>query len=139
LIHGLHVPGVNLVHLLKRHLGHLVLLRAGPLPPIAEEIIIGYIGELGRHPEIIAQTIEVSNRAKLSAVRPIKAKLARLDKEFLDASREVQSCVEAAKKKGAGTSQMPSSRRPKPLRRGGTNWTSSGRSCGLTCSIESRW
>ena len=67
-----------------------------------EEIIVGYIGELGRHPEIIAETIEVSNRAKVSALRPIKAKLVRLDKEFQDVAKDVQSCVEAAKKKGAG-------------------------------------
>jgi site-specific DNA recombinase len=67
-----------------------------------EDIIVGYIGELGRHPEIIAATIEASNRAKIAAVRPIKAKLARMDKEFLDVSSDVQSCVEAAKKKGAG-------------------------------------
>lgn len=66
-----------------------------------EDVIVGYIGELGRHPEIIESTVAASNRAKLSSLRPLKAKLAALEKECKNLAEQIQSCVETVKKKGA--------------------------------------
>jgi hypothetical protein len=44
-----------------------------------EELILGYLGEIGRHPEIIEASICASNDAKIKAVRPLKSKLASLN------------------------------------------------------------
>lgn len=66
-----------------------------------EKLIIGYIGELGRHPEIIQATVQASNEAKKKSIRPLKSQLAALDKRHRELSEAVNNCVETAKKKGA--------------------------------------
>ena len=43
-------------------------------------MIIGYLGEIGRHPEIIEAAVRGSNEAKTKALRPLKSKFAELEK-----------------------------------------------------------
>jgi site-specific DNA recombinase len=66
-----------------------------------EKLIIGYIGELGRHPEIIQATVKASNEAKKKSIRPLRSQLAVLEKRYRELSEAVNNCVEAAKRKGA--------------------------------------
>jgi hypothetical protein len=73
--------------------------------------VIGYIAEIGRHPEIIESAVRTSKKEKLKAIRPLKSKLAELDSRYRTLSREVKSCVEAAKKSRLSTSLTNSSRK----------------------------
>jgi hypothetical protein len=66
-----------------------------------EELILGYLGEIGRHPEIIEASIRASNDAKIKAVRPLKSKLAELERRHRELSEAVRNCVEVVKHKGA--------------------------------------
>ena len=66
-----------------------------------EDLILGYLGEIGRHPEIIEAAVRASNEAKTKAVRPLKAKLADLERRHRELSEGVQNCVEVGKRKGA--------------------------------------
>ena len=65
-----------------------------------EALVIGYVAEIGKHPEVIKETITVSNQQKKKSLRPLKKKLAELDKEYVKAAEAVQNCIELAKHKG---------------------------------------
>ncbi|MFC1497166.1 recombinase family protein [Verrucomicrobiota bacterium] len=66
-----------------------------------EDLIIEYVGEIGRHPEVIKQTVKSSNTTKTKSLRPMKSKLSQLEKQHLKLSQQVRNCIETAKKKGA--------------------------------------
>lgn len=66
-----------------------------------EDLIINYLGEIGRHPEIIEAAVRASNEAKTKALRPLKSKLAALDRRQRALSEAVRNCIETVKEKGA--------------------------------------
>jgi hypothetical protein len=68
-----------------------------------DDLILGYLGEIGRHPEIIEAAIKTSNEEKVKALRPLKSRLAELDRRHRELSAAVQNCVEAVKRKGANS------------------------------------
>ena len=75
-------------------------VRSIPARPF-DDLIISYIGEIGRHPEIIEAAIKASNEEKIRALRPLKSKLTELDRQHRKLSVAIQNCVETAKLKGA--------------------------------------
>lgn len=75
-------------------------LRSIPARPF-EELIVGYLGEIGRHPEVIASALKASNEEKTKSLRPLRSKLAEMDKRIRHLSCEIQNCVDTAKSKGA--------------------------------------
>jgi site-specific DNA recombinase len=68
-----------------------------------EDLMIGYLGEIGKHPEIIEAAVKASNEEKLRALRPLKSKLAELENRHRELSKSVRNCVEVGKKKGANS------------------------------------
>ena len=66
-----------------------------------EDLIIGYIGEIGKHPDIIQATIKAADETKSKGVKPLKAKLAELDRRFEQLSLAVKNFMDTAKKAGA--------------------------------------
>jgi site-specific DNA recombinase len=66
-----------------------------------EDLIIGYISEIGRHPDIIRRTVSTSNREKMKSVRPLRSQLAEREKRLKELTEAVATCIEAAKAKGA--------------------------------------
>jgi DNA invertase Pin-like site-specific DNA recombinase len=66
-----------------------------------EDLIIGYLGEIGRHPEVISAAVQASNQAKQKAVRPLRSKLAGLEKCHRELSEAMRNCIETVKKRGA--------------------------------------
>ena len=66
-----------------------------------EDLIIGYISEIGRHPDIIGRTVAASNREKMKSVRPLRSRLAERERRLKELSEAVTTCIEAAKAKGA--------------------------------------
>ena len=68
-----------------------------------EDLIISYLGEIGRHPEIIEAAVQASNQEKQKSIRPLKARLADLERQHRTLSESVRNCVEAVKKKGVNT------------------------------------
>lgn len=66
-----------------------------------EDLIIGYISEIGRHPEIIRRTVSASNREKMKSARPLRSRLAEREKRLKELTEAVATCIEAAKAKGA--------------------------------------
>jgi DNA invertase Pin-like site-specific DNA recombinase len=75
-------------------------VRSIPARPF-DDLIIRYLGEIGRHPDVIEASIKASNEEKLKALRPLKSKLAELDRRYRELSAAVQNCIETAKRKGA--------------------------------------
>jgi hypothetical protein len=81
------------------------------------------LAEVGRHPEVIAAALKAANDDKAKSLRPLRSKMAEVDKRIRVLSSEVQNCVEAAKRKGAQhigedflaePSEMPGSPLPDP-------------------------
>ena len=66
-----------------------------------EDLIISYLGEIGRHPEVIEAAVQASNEEKQKAIRPLKAKMAELERRYRALSESVRNCIELGKKKGA--------------------------------------
>ncbi len=77
-------------------------VRSIPARPF-EDLIIRYLGEIGRHPEIIEEAVRASNEEKTRALRPLRSKLAELEKRHRELAEDVSSCIEAVKKKGANS------------------------------------
>ena len=65
-----------------------------------DDLIVGFLSELGKHPDIIKVTLRASNEAKQKALRPLKSKFAKYRKRHEVLSREMKSCLEFAKEKG---------------------------------------
>ncbi len=59
------------------------------------------IGEIGKHPDIIEATIKAADEAKKKGVKPLKTKLAELDRQFDKLSVAVKNFMDTAKKEGA--------------------------------------
>ena len=66
-----------------------------------EDLIVNYIGEIGKHTEIIEAAVSASNAEKVKSIRPMKSKLAELERKHRELSDAVQVCIEAAKRRGA--------------------------------------
>lgn len=65
-----------------------------------EDLIIQYIGQIGKHPDLIDAAIRSANEAKNKSIKPLKSKLAELDRRYTELSDAVRTYVEAAKKRG---------------------------------------
>ena len=70
-----------------------------PVRPF-EDLIIGYIGQIGENPEIIEATVRAANETKNKSIKPLKAKLDKLDKRHAELAEGMKQCIAAAKKKG---------------------------------------
>lgn len=66
-----------------------------------EDLILGFIGELAKHPAMIKETLAASTDAQMKSVRPLKTKLAALQKTHKNVADAVRTCIESAKAKGA--------------------------------------
>lgn len=66
-----------------------------------EDLILGFIGELAKQPAMIKETMAASLEAQLKAVRPMKSKLAALQKKHKTLAESVRTCIESAKARGA--------------------------------------
>lgn len=75
-------------------------IRNIPVRPF-EQLIVRYIGEIGKHPEIIRAAVSDANRTKNKAIKPLQAKLAELDRRYAELSREINNFMETAIKAGA--------------------------------------
>ncbi len=71
-----------------------------PVRPF-EDLIIRYIGEIGKHPEIIKAAVLDANATKNKGIKPLKAKLVLLDRRFDELSKAVNNFMETAKRQGA--------------------------------------
>lgn len=75
-------------------------VRSIPARPF-EKLILGYLGAIGRHPDVIASALKASNDDKSKSLRPLRSKLAEVEKRIRLLSTEIRNCVEAAKRRGA--------------------------------------
>lgn len=66
-----------------------------------EDLIVNYIGEIGKHPEIIEAAVKASNEEKIKSIRPLKSKLAKLERKHRELADAVRNCNETVKRKGA--------------------------------------
>ncbi len=72
-------------------------LRSVPARPL-EKIVVELIGELGRNPAIIKKSIAASNSQKQKSLRPLKKKLAELNKRHGEISSQLRHYLELAGK-----------------------------------------
>tara|TARA_R100000027_G_scaffold9275_4_gene6697 strand:- start:31966 stop:33822 length:1857 start_codon:yes stop_codon:yes gene_type:complete len=72
-------------------------LRSVPARPL-EKIVVDLIGELGQHPTIIEKSIAQSNSQKQKSLRPLKKKLAELNKRHGEISAQLRRYLELAGK-----------------------------------------
>lgn len=63
-----------------------------------EDFIIKLLAELGKHPDVVKATAEAAKREHQEAVKPFEAKLRRVTKELDEASKEVASLIDMAKR-----------------------------------------
>lgn len=75
-------------------------VRSIPARPF-EDLIIGYLGEIGRHPEIIEATVKAATDAKTTAIRPMKSELAEIERRIKKLFPEIANLTEAARKMGS--------------------------------------
>lgn len=66
-----------------------------------EGLIVSYIGEIGRHQEVIDAAVRASNEEKTKAIRPLRTKLAELQRRHRELSEAVRNCIETVKRKDA--------------------------------------
>jgi DNA invertase Pin-like site-specific DNA recombinase len=66
-----------------------------------EEFVVKVVGEIGKHPEVIASTLAASKTEGSKSIRPLKKKAAKLEKEFRIVCEELKTCVDVVKKQGA--------------------------------------
>jgi hypothetical protein len=59
-------------------------------------LLIEFVGKLGEHPSVINATLAAAN-AKLQFLRPLKSKLAELEKLHRRLTGELETCVDAVK------------------------------------------
>ncbi len=72
-------------------------LRSVPARPL-EKIVVELIGELGQNPAIIKKAIAASNSQKQKSLRPLKKKLAELNKRHGEISAQLRHYLELAGK-----------------------------------------
>jgi len=87
-------------HVVKEGVQAPCLVRSLPAREF-EDLILGFIGELAAQPALIKETMAVAVEAQTKAVRPMKSKLATLQKKHKDLAEAVRTCIESAKVKGA--------------------------------------
>lgn len=63
-----------------------------------EEFILKLLKELGQHPDVIQVTTAAAQKENKRAVQPYEVKLKEISKELDDASQEVKSLIDLAKK-----------------------------------------
>lgn len=61
------------------------------------------IGEFGKNPSLIKQTIQASKKNKTKSVRPLKSRLQELKAELRQACAEIANCLKLARTKGSGS------------------------------------
>ena len=66
-----------------------------------EEFVIKVIGEIGKHPDVIASTLAAAKIESSKSIKPLLKKAAKKDKEYRKVCADLQTCVELAKKQGA--------------------------------------
>ena len=90
-------PGVqSLIAAVKRRAGTHCSVRHIPAEPF-EKLLIEFVGKLGEHPSVIKATLAASANAKLQSLRPLKSKLAELEKLHRRLTGELETCVDAVK------------------------------------------
>lgn len=74
-------------------------VRSIPAKPF-ESCIINYIGQIGRHPEVIEAAVAAANAEKVKSIKPLKAELAKVEERCQGVSVQLKHCIEATKKMG---------------------------------------
>ena len=60
-----------------------------------EEFVVKVIGEFGKHPEIIAATLEATKKECGKSIRPAKKRLAKTEADYAKAAAEMKTCAKA--------------------------------------------
>ena len=76
------------------------LVRNIPVRPF-EQLIVRYLGEIGKHPEIIKAVVADANAIKNKGIKPLKAKLHELDRQYDELSKAVKNFMDTARRDGA--------------------------------------
>ncbi len=63
-----------------------------------DDFVIQILGEIGRRPEIIKAAVATSNEEKSKSIRPLKTKLAQLQRQHTDMSEELQRYLTMVRK-----------------------------------------
>ncbi|MGK0188349.1 MAG: hypothetical protein ACI9R3_004141 [Verrucomicrobiales bacterium] len=66
-----------------------------------EAFVIKVVGEIGKHPDVIAATLAASKVEGRRSINPLKKKAAEIEKVIKAVRAEIQSCVDVVKKHGA--------------------------------------
>ncbi len=68
-----------------------------------DAFVIRLIGEFGKNPALIKQTVQASQKNKTKSVRPLKSRLQGLKSELRQVSTEIANCLKLARTKGSGS------------------------------------
>ncbi len=66
-----------------------------------DDFVLQVIGEIGRNPEIIKTAIAASNEEKNKSIRPLKTKLAELQRRHTDLNEELQHYLKLSRQPGS--------------------------------------
>ena len=66
-----------------------------------EEFVVKVVGEIGKHPDVIASTLAAAKIDGRKSILPLKKKAAEIEKEFRKICADLQTCISLAKKQGA--------------------------------------
>jgi hypothetical protein len=63
-----------------------------------DDFVIQMLGKIGRRPEIIKAAVSSSNEEKIKSIRPLKSKLAQLQRQHTDMGEELQRYLAMVRK-----------------------------------------
>lgn len=66
-----------------------------------EDLVLGLISELGKHPDVIAETVTALQRKAKKDTRPVEAELKEIEQKLRKASQKVEHLLSVAKESGA--------------------------------------
>ncbi|MDD3179477.1 MAG: recombinase family protein [Opitutaceae bacterium] len=66
-----------------------------------EKAVIGFIGSVGRRPEVVQAVLAANNQRREKDRRPLRARLSQLDKSLEQVARRIGNCAEAIAAGGA--------------------------------------
>lgn len=92
-----------------------------------DDFVIQILGEIGRRPEIIKAAVASSNEEKSKSIRPLKSKLAQLQRQHTDMARNSSATSRWFARPIPRTSGGKPSRRRKTWRSRSTNWNRKSR------------